>query len=210
MSVCVCPAPAAIADITVTSCPNNLGQIRKLIFRRLDASTDFTTSSIVSLATWTTAMAASDDDHVVVSPLMANPIIAASEAITNGGNDNTTIGGHTEVNGSTKPQFTAQFLSQDPATIADIQALACETQNGTNLGVQFILGESSPGQIAGKLSTADVLFFPISSMFISSLDNQGFATRDRYNISFEFEDGCWQEALNKYTPTDFNALTDLA
>lgn len=207
---CTCPFPAALADITATTCPLDLGQIRKIIFRRLSATTPFTPASIVTILAWNTAMAAVDDDHVVVSPLLANPIIPASEAITNGGNDNTTIGGYTEINGSTNPQFTGQFLSQDPQTIADLQAIACETLVGTNIGVQFILGQNSPGQIGGKYDgTTNVLFFPIHSMFVSSLDNQGFATRDRYNIQFEFEGNTWQEGLALYTPSDFDALTDL-
>ena len=208
---CTCPFPSALGDIAESTCPIDLGQIRKIIFRRLTASTPFTPVNITTVAAWDTAKSAVDDDKVVVSPFLAEPIIPSAEAITNGGNDNTTIGGFTEINGSTNPQFTAMFKSISEETIKDLQNIACETQVGTNIGVQFILGQNSPGKIAGKLDDSDtnVLFFPIHSMFVGSINNQGYATRDSVPIQFELEGNSWQEGLSIYTPTDFNALTDL-
>lgn len=205
---CSCPFPAAIGGITQITCPENLGQIRKIIFSRLNRATAFTPANIVTLATWTTAMGAVNDDHVTATPLLAAPAIAASEAITSGGNDNTTVGGFTEVNGYTNPQFTAQILSVPFGTIDTLNDIACETLNGSNIGVMFITGQSSPGQIVGKYDgTTNVDFFPIHSMTVSSIQNDGYATRDRIMLSFEFEGNLWQSGKTAYTPSDFNALT---
>lgn len=204
---CSCPFPDSIAAIPAIACPQNMGQVRKIIFSRLTRTTPFTPTNIVTLATWTTAMAAADDDHVVATPLLAAPVIAASEAITSGGNDNTTIGGFVEINGATNPMFTGQILSPSPDVITALQELSCETLNGTNIGVMFVTGQSSPGGIQGKLVGTNVEFFPIHSMFVSSLQNDGFATKDRINIQFELEGNTWQTGKTSYTPDDFNALT---
>src|SRR6056300_1371793 len=100
LNSCSCPLPTAIGDITPNSCPDNFGQIQKVIFQRRGFVFDGTVGKdITLLADWQALQVAVDDTKVQVSPFTYNAIITAGESITNGGGDNTTLNGEVELVG---------------------------------------------------------------------------------------------------------------
>ena len=202
LSSCSCPLPAAIGDVTPNTCPDNFGQIQKVIFQRKGFVFDGTAGKdITLLADWQALQVAADDTKAVVSPFTYNSIITAGESITNGGGDNTTLNGEVELVGVNPSVFTGEFRSLDAATIAALQALNCET----GLGVYFITKDGKI--IADETAAAEYTVFPVSSLFISDKTNSGFATKDVNTISFNLE-ACWSAEYNKQTPA-FNPLSDL-
>ena len=201
-----CPPPPAFGGIPNNACAFNLGQIQKVIFRRLTATTEFTPTNILLQATWDTAIAAADDDKIVVTPFVENMLIPGSEPVTEGGNDNTTLNGIEIVAGDGNPIVTGFLASITPASAKAIRAIQGEAGVNTNVGVFFI---NEFGEIIGDVVGANVRPFRIFSMFLSSRDNQGKNTRDRYNLRFALDGSTWDDDLAKYTPTDFNARFDL-
>jgi len=202
LNSCDCPLPAAIGDITPNSCPDNFGQIQKVIFQRRGFIFDGTAGKdITLLADWQALQVAADDTKVQVSPFTYNAIITAGESITNGGGDNTTLNGEVELVGVNPSVFTAEFRSLDSATIAQLQALNCET----GLAVYFITKDGKI--IADEVSTGNYTGFPVSSLFVGDKTNSGFATKDMNSFSFNME-ACWSAEYSKQDPA-FNPLTDL-
>jgi len=119
MSNCNCPLPSALTDIAATGCPFNLGQLQRVIITR-SASSIFpatvASSDPAVLATWTPLLTAADDTKVVKTPLIGgNPAIVGGSAITQGGNDNSTLNGEVEVTGTESSVFTADFKDLEPA-----------------------------------------------------------------------------------------------
>ena len=202
LSSCNCPLPAAIGNITPNTCPENFGQIQKVIFQRKGFIFDGTTGKdITLLADWQALIVETDDTKVQVSPFMYNPIITAGESITNGGGDNSTLNGESELVGVNPSVFTAEFRSLNSATIAQLQALNCES----TLGVYFVTKDQKI--IAKKSGTVDYTTFDISSLFVGDKTNSGFATKDMNAFSFNVA-ACWSAEYLIATPA-FNPLTEI-
>ena len=112
LNSCSCPLPTAIGDITPNTCPDNFGQIQKVIFQRRGFVFDGTVGKdITLLADWQALQVAADDTKIQVSPFAYNSIITAGESITNGGGDNTTLNGEVELVGVNPSVYTAEFRS---------------------------------------------------------------------------------------------------
>ena len=131
MSNCNCPLPTALTTIAATGCPFNLGQLQRVLITRA-SNTEFpmtiATSDPALLATWTPLLSATDDTKVVKTPLVGgNPVISGGAAITQGGNDNSTLNGEVEVTGTESSVFTADFKDLEPAIARAIKLLKCES-----------------------------------------------------------------------------------
>ena len=128
---CVCPLPAEIGDIAAFTCGENLGQIQKIVFQRRQAVAPFPTQDnaiggAAVLASWTPLLAAADATKVQVTPFFENLVIPAVEAITEGGDDNTTLDGTPVVVGATTIAVTGNFRSLPAAILAQLKVYACE------------------------------------------------------------------------------------
>ena len=71
MSMCSCPAGAALPQVPNASCPQNFGQTQKIIFQRIfktaGTKNSFTQSaSIKQLSSWTTLFSADDGTKCVI------------------------------------------------------------------------------------------------------------------------------------------------
>jgi hypothetical protein len=203
---CNCPEPTALTSIPVENCVVNMKQIQKLGFQRLQSTPFFDATTVIDLAEWQTALTATDDTKIVVTPLIGgDPIIEAGDAITSGGGDNSTLNGVEENEGTNPSAFSALFKGLSAVTEKALKALMCEPR----LTVFFFL---QGGKIA-VLNTGDgtpvgKTGFPLQGTpFISDRNNAGFATKDTHNISFSLAPG-WSEDLEIISP-DFNPLTDL-
>ena len=206
MSMCSCPAGAALPQIPNASCPQDWGQTQKIIFQRIfktaGTKNSFTqTTSIKQLSSWTALFSASDGTKCVITPYVEAPTSDGGDAITFGGG-NDTVGGTTKVIGRNpvNMSFVMRQMTQD--VIKALKGLQCEDE----LGVYLVNGD---GQILA-LSSADNEYtpIPIRSLFISDLKLMGLDNPDENSLSFSFLPN-WSDDAKVVTP-EFNPLTDLS
>lgn len=207
MSMCSCPAGAALPQIPNASCPQDWGQTQKIIFQRIfktaGTKNSFTQSaSIKQLSSWSALFSASDGTKCVITPYVEAPTADGGDAITFGGG-NDTVGGTTKVIGRNpvNMSFVMRQMTQD--VIKALKGLQCEDE----LGVYLVNGD---GQILA-LSSAENTYtpIPIRSLFISDLKLMGLDNPDENALSFSFLPN-WSDDAKVVTPTDFNPLTDLS
>ena len=206
MSMCSCPAGAALPQVPNASCPQNWGQTQKIIFQRIfktaGTKNSFTQSaSIKQLSSWTALFSASDGTKCVITPYVEAPTADGGDAITFGGG-NDTVGGTTKVIGRNpvNMSFVMRQMTQD--VIKALKGLQCEDE----LGVYLVNGD---GQILA-ISSAENTYtpIPIRSLFISDLKLMGLDNPDENALSFSFLPN-WSDDAKVVTP-DFNPLTDLS
>ena len=206
MSLCSCPAGAALPQIPNASCPQDFGQVQKIIFQRIfktaGTKNSFTQSaSIKQLSSWSALFSASDGTKCVITPYVEAPTSDGGDAITFGGG-NDTVGGTTKVIGRNpvNMSFVMRQMTQD--VIKALKGLQCEDE----LGVYLVNGD---GQILA-LSSADNEYtpIPIRSLFISDLKLMGLDNPDENALSFSFLPN-WSDDAKVVTP-EFNPLTDLS
>ena len=206
MSMCSCPAGAALPQIPNASCPQDWGQTQKIIFQRIfktaGTKNSFTQSaSIKQLSSWSALFSASDGTKCVITPYVEAPTADGGDAITFGGG-NDTVGGTTKVIGRNpvNMSFVMRQMTQD--VIKALKGLQCEDE----LGVYLVNGD---GQILA-ISSSDNTYtpIPIRSLFISDLKLMGLDNPDENTLSFSFLPN-WSDDAKVVTP-DFNPLTDLS
>ena len=206
MSMCSCPAGAALPAVPNASCPQNWGQTQKIIFQRIfktaGTKNSFTQSaSIKQLSSWTALFSASDGTKCVITPYVEAPTADGGDAITFGGG-NDTVGGTTKVIGRNpvNMSFVMRQMTQD--VIKALKGLQCEDE----LGVYLVNGD---GQILA-ISSSDNTYtpIPIRSLFISDLKLMGLDNPDENALSFSFLPN-WSDDAKVVTP-EFNPLTDLS
>ena len=206
MSMCSCPAGAALPQIPNASCPQDWGQTQKIIFQRIfktaGTKNSFTQSaSIKQLSSWSALFSASDGTKCVITPYVEAPTSDGGDAITFGGG-NDTVGGTTKVIGRNpvNMSFVMRQMTQD--VIKALKGLQCEDE----LGVYLVNGD---GQILA-ISSSDNTYtpIPIRSLFISDLKLMGLDTPDENALSFSFLPN-WSDDAKVVAP-EFNPLTDLS
>lgn len=206
MSMCSCPAGAALPAVPNASCPQDFGQVQKIIFQRIfktaGTKNSFTqTAGIKQLSSWTALFSASDGTKCVITPYVEAPTSDGGDAITFGGG-NDTVGGTTKVIGRNpvNMSFVIRQMTQD--VIKALKGLQCEDE----LGVYLVNGD---GQILA-LSSAENTYtpIPIRSLFISDLKLMGLDNPDENSLSFSFLPN-WSDDAKVVTP-EFNPLTDLS
>lgn len=204
MLYCDCPLGAALPDIPAVTCPENFGQIQKVVFQRLmgkTAENSIASYSAKTLATWTPLLSATDATKMVVSPYIYEPTVEAGEALTYGGG-NATPGGVVEILGSNSTPFTGKFLKTPQAVIKVLKQFMCEVTGG--LGVYLINGN---GQIAAIKNGANYKPIPVESLFVGDRTIGGLEAPDTNVISWSFKPN-WSDNLEIFKP-EFNPLTQL-
>ena len=205
MSMCSCPAGAALPAVPNASCPQDFGQVQKIIFQRIfktaGTKNSFTQSAnIKQLSSWTTLFSANNGTKCIITPYVEAPASDGGDAITFGGG-NDTVGGATKVIGRNpvNMSFVMRQMTQD--VIKALKGLQCEDE----LGVYLVNGD---GQILA-LSPKDNEYtpIPIRSLFISDLKLMGLDSPDENALSFSFLPN-WSDDAKVVTP-EFNPLTDL-
>lgn len=204
--MCSCPAGAALPQVPNASCPQDFGQVQKIIFQRIfktaGTKNSFTQSaSIKELSSWTPLFSANDGTKSIITPYVEAPTSDGGDAITFGGG-NDTVGGTTKVIGRNpvNMSFVMRQMTQD--VIKALKGLQCEDE----LGVYLVNGD---GQILA-LSSAENTYtpIPIRSLFIGDLKLMGLDNPDENALSFSFLPN-WSDDAKVVTP-DFNPLTDLS
>lgn len=207
MANCNCPNPTAYSDIPTSDCPFDLKQLQRVAFQQLGFIFDGTAGKDITLkADWDALKVAADATKVVASPLVGGePAITAGEAITEGGNDNSTLNGVTLVNGTNPASFTARFDSLEPSQEVALKQFMCRKNNGA----YFVNEEDNI--IAEEVTTGSGTYktFAIQSYFFGDRTNEGFGTKDSNTMTFQLKAG-WSEKLVKITPeAGFSPLADL-
>ncbi len=211
---CACPKPSALTAITAVSCAFKIDQTVRLAFVRNHTASLFPVSSnaITALASWTANKALTNSNKHIISPLFSNPQLPQSEALEEGGNDNTTVNGIPLYMGEGFVKFTGQFRNLEPAIADQLRLLSCESEasaaGAALLGAYFI---NRAGNIFHKLDGDDEpLPIEIYNFRTSSRGTEGFAKDDILNFSF-YMDGNWDSGLSRTlrSTLDFNPLTQL-
>lgn len=209
---CNCPIGAAINNIPLNECPEDFGQIQKLIFQRIYSSgttlNKFTTLSGVGapdlLASWTPLLSAADGTKVVQSPYIQNPTNEAGAKKEFGGG-NATLGGIPLIIGQEPGTFTAMILQSKQDTIKALKTYMCE-----NVGVYFVDEYGKIGGLTDDINNpAEFLPVPIRGLFVGDKKFGNLDEADSNSIEFMTLPN-WSDNFHVITPTDFNALVDLA
>lgn len=219
----ICPVPTALQTVQNPGCPENIGQIQKIIFQRASANFVFDSTAgkdIKLLATWTTLLAAADSTKVVIAPNCNGVTISAPTPITTGGNDNSTLNGRKLNTGFSAVDVKGQFRSMPSEIIAQLKLLQYGedlTWIGVNQFGQFVARDIYPGHPGTKL-----VGFPLYSLFFGDAGNDGYAKDDMadfaFGMDYDWRSFIAQDSAGLITsqyqlilvrPTDFNALTQL-
>lgn len=201
---CACPLPTAIGNITTQACPENFGQIQKIIFQRSGFIFDGTASKdITLLADWQTLKTATDSTKAQITPFIYAPTITAGDSITNGGGDNSTLNGVAELVGVNSSSFAGMFKGLNATAISELVTYACENDlvaYFVNKSQKIICAETT-------LGSTNYTGISIQELFVGDKTNNGLATKDENAISFAIPDG-WSKTVKVITPV-FNPLTAL-
>lgn len=199
----VCPLPAAIVDIVEQDCQENFGQIAKVIFQRL--GTPFADDvAIGTLLNWTPLLVAVDGTKASQAPLHENMVIPAGEAITEGGDDNTTTFGQAIIVGSGQVVVTGNYRGLQAQIARELKNFSSEAAVFGNVGVYLV---NEFGQIIADNKTGTELTpFPITSYFLSDVDNQGYNTNNKNMFQWNFRAG-WSDNYIIADAIDFDPLT---
>jgi hypothetical protein len=208
--LCDCPLGTSIGNVPISTCPESMGQIQKIIVQR-KFSTGTTQNkfslpgtSPTLLASWTPLLSAADGTKIVQTPFIENPENEVGGKKEMGGG-NATLGGIAKIIGTDPSKFTAIIYTSKQDTIKALKALRCE-----ELGVYFV---DEYGQMAGVCdditNPAEVYPIPIKSLFVGDKKFGGFDGLDSNAIEFAMLPN-WSDNFYLFKPTDFNPLEDLA
>lgn len=208
--LCNCPAGAALASVPLNDCPESFGQVQKVIFQRIFSTGSTKNSFAVPTAdpklkaTWTPLLAAADGTKVVQSPYIQAPTTEPGAARTYGGG-NETLGGVELIIGREPTSFTGNIVRTTQDTIEALKGYQCE-----NVGVFLVDEFGRIGALVDNRATPTKYFpIPIQGLFVGDKSLGGLEAPDMNAISWKFFPN-WSDKLVILTPTDFNALTDLA
>ncbi len=201
----VCPLPAEIGGLSPQDCQEHFGQIVRTVFQRI--GTPFADATAIgTLANWTALKAAVDSTKVSVAMIHENMLIPAGEAITEGGDDNTTTFGQSIIVGAGQVVVTGTYRGLPAVNQKELKAFQSEASVFGNLGVYLI---NEFGQFIADNKTGTELHpFPITSYFISDIDSQGYNTHNKNNFQWNFRAG-WSENFKIVPAIDFDPLTDI-
>lgn len=206
MEACICPPPAALTTIPNQNCPENLGQIQKVVFQRqgfVFNTAGVTPNPIDDLDSWTDILSAVDSTKAVVTPFMdGGAEITAAEAITEGGGDNTTLDGQEIVTGETNPLFTGNFRNLSHLVLAAMRTLRCEKL------VAYFINEFD--QIISKSIDANVtnVGVPIYAYYVGSPANTGKNQDEKTAMRFGLL-ADWRSTISIIKPTTFSPKTQI-
>lgn len=207
MSICKCPAGAALPSIPQVECYETFGQIQKAAFQRLTASdgtkNKLTSETIVTLASWTPLLTAEDGTKVVVSPYIQAPAQEAGAPRTFGGG-NDTLGGIEEIVGREPSTFTGVLRKIPQNVIKAMKEMQCESW-GDNLGV-YLFDENGAIECI-KDEQGNCYPIPIRALFIGDKTHGGYDAPDSNSIQWSFLPN-YSDDLAIIVP-EFNPLTDL-
>lgn len=211
MEICACPQETALTTIIKKLCKENFGQLQRFIWQRagwvFDAGA-VAPKPIGVLSSWTPLFAAAGDTKVVSTPYIENFVIPRTEAISEGGGDNTTIDGIPIVLGGNAVTAIGQIAETPSAIIKQVRKLMCEPDlvwysiNNAGAIIAKDLNPEETDPDAKQYTGVNA-----QSLFVSDSDNNGLNTRDKADFSYGLGYG-WRDDVVVIQPA-FNAKTQL-
>ena len=188
-----CPVVATMGSVvtSLTDCPNEFGQIQKLVFWRRGQSLD-AAASAVSATVWTAYLAATGDTKMLVSPL-CTAVIPPSE-VREVGSGNEVLHGIPRNIGSQPSKVEGRIWQTDQDTITALKAIKDEY-----LSVMFI---NESGQLMYRLDDSAVKGFNIHSLWISDMATGSFSD-GTYNLFSFFLEPNWSDYARVTAATTF-------
>jgi hypothetical protein len=191
--ICVCPLPAVIPDISNQDCSESFGSVGKIGFQKIKQS--FT--DIQDLTEWETAITATDNTKIQVTPLLDSQEFPASTPITVGGDDNTTFDGTPRIVGESHVAVKYTLRDLPISIYKELKELECYAASKTLgvylLGTDFCISDENDSAIK------------IGNMFLSSPLLGGRTETNNYELTIMFPAKFWQKAkFNKlvFDPMD--------
>jgi len=186
----VCPLPANLSQITPTTCAQHFGQIVRVAFQRVGSPFVNVTSEIE----WDAALVATSALTITLTDFCENVLIPAGEAITEGGDDNSTLYGQALVVGKGQVTVSGRFRGLTATSKASMEQFVSESSIYNQLGVYLIneFGQVISSDVPVGGTTA--IPFPIQSFFISDVDSQGYNTHNFNMFQWNFVGG-WSDAF---------------
>lgn len=204
----VCPG-AEIADVPISNCRHDMGEIQKIVLQRIYSTGTTKNKFVIAtnnpnvIASWTPFLTASDGTKAVQTPYVHAPATEVGEMIAYGG-DGETMGGVEINNGTKHTKFTSRILSARQDTIEALKAYRNE-----NVGVYLI---DEHGRIHGHTddvgTPTEFMPIPIETLFIGDKEMGGFTEPDKNQFNFNLLPN-WSDKLHVVTPTDFDAKVQL-
>jgi len=196
---CTCPVATAIGDIGALTCPENVGQIQRLVFWR-GGNSFATVAALIVEASWTTLLSAADSTHAVITPLIDNPVVEPG-AVMAIGSGNEVRNGIPKIVGNEPTSFTFTMRNYSVSIIRAIKELMCEP----SLEVIFVQEDS---KFVHRLDGLLVKGFIVNSLRVSDKKIGGFNALDEHTLEFKLAEN-WSDYLTITDPTaNFDPLTD--
>lgn len=136
---------AKIQIVTPDVCATLLQQFRRLLIQRNGNAATVTTTTALTLATWTPLLAAVGNTAISsIASKFYEPDLQGSEPVTVGSNDNSTPNGATQIVGESIPKFTGMFTGLSPAMFGQLDTLFAEGRASADidrLTAYFLCGD---------------------------------------------------------------------
>jgi hypothetical protein len=203
--LCTCPPAAAITTLTLASCPEQLGQVTRLIFQRV-YTTGTTKNEIADAATlklkatWTALIAAINGTKAQASPVIHKPEFETGDVKEYGGDNDTAFGVPVAV-GRDNSKFSADLLNEPASVIRVLKEYECE-----ELGVYLVNSNGQIGCITDSTGTKRYPI-PVQSLFISDKQAGGFSEPDKHMLKFQLKPN-WSDYFVLESPS-FDPNTDI-
>ena len=200
ITVC-CPKSTTLASAVTTlyPCPQEIGQVQKLIFWRRGNKIASVATAIIS-TTWTTLLTATGSTKALVTPFVVGKVTAGAPREAGAGNEGKD--GIPDVMGNQPSVAEFTIIQQDQDIIKALKKLGCES-----LDVLFI-NENSQIVYADTIfqgTTAGVYGFPVKGLSISDLEFADYDGKDVNKLKFYLPSN-WSDNLEVSAATSF-ALT---
>jgi hypothetical protein len=202
-----CPPGTYLGGIVPTECPIKWDQTQKIAFGRKYANRFSSAGVFNSQVGWQALLDAITDARLVITPYVSNLVIPASEVLSQGGNDNTTIDGVREVTGIGFVTVTAQLKNISAETAEEIRLIGTESmiQPGVSNIVGYFL-QTGDAVVWNKTSTGTKYDgFEIFNLTLTDIGNEGLNTNTVYNLSFDMKGGWsqwWGYQVLPFNPRD--------
>lgn len=197
-----CPIEEALPLISNPDCPAIYGNISAIALQLKQASPSFTSTSIALSATWTPLLASATATGVRIIPCV-NFETTPGEAITEGGNDQTTFRGRPKLKGGgfSSATYTMQGILHELAlAVAELTKFSALSGQKTKLGAFFFTDDNY------IVSGDDFNGVPIFNHFVKDVKKGGsFRLEDNYDVQFGMDYGWSFKA--KTTLASFDILS---
>lgn len=201
-----CPLPEALVDIDPQDCPEKWGQIQRFAARIIQdpaaaTPTFATVADLIDKTKWATALAATDETKIVLSPFISGFVIPPGTPITEEGNNNNTVNGIPMLQGMSNSTVTGRFLNL-PGVIADqlrqLMPYSAITTGFTQLEMFFF---TEAGRIIYSLQYNGVkpTGIQVYNLVVPSVGTEGLNKPNVHNLQLDVL-GTWDNKVATANP----------